>query len=40
MDFGMNAIQAVEYASKRDIYTGGKVNWVEIFPSKKRKKAV
>lgn len=32
MDFGCNAKEAVEYAKKRDIYTGGRVNCVEIIP--------
>lgn len=30
MDLGMTAKQAVEYAIKRDIYTGGKVNTFDI----------
>lgn len=31
MDMGKNAIEAVEYAREKDIYTGGKINYVEIF---------
>jgi hypothetical protein len=32
MDFGFGAVQAIEYACRKDIYTGGKVNYVEVIP--------
>lgn len=32
LDFGKNAVEAVEYACTRDIFTGGAVNFVEIIP--------
>lgn len=38
LDHGCNAIQAVEYAKERDIYTGGEVNFIEIIPRHRRRK--
>lgn len=32
MDLGLSAVQAVEYACKKDIYTGGQVNHVDVIP--------
>lgn len=37
MDMGRNAAEAVEYAKQKDIYTGGDVNFVNIFGDNKAK---